>query len=321
MGFDHSWEFLTEAGVQRADLYYQFGVYEDVVDSRCQYYEFELIGTTAGAPVAIADVVGGVWMNEGPPGDGALAHNTLNLNWLFTKDGSGISVEPSDLIRRRRQLTTMSMYEDSTRFRLLDRGPLGLIGVFFDKRDDELQPASDLPHEIVLDEQGGAAVTTALSSAAHGTAKLSRLRRIRVLVKGHRRVLSPPNVHCARLAVDPTQRTLEVSFWTPQSEDDIVENIWKVSLAALDNTGVMPLFSVERLGNFVRRQAPMSPPPFDFTSLDNSWRYDFLWQFDTTIEPLVRKYCTPEGRIRYGTSLWFEDVVGHCKIADATEFV
>ena len=34
--------------------------------------------------------------------------------------------------------------------------PLGLIGVFFDKRDDELQPASDLPQEIVLTEEGGA---------------------------------------------------------------------------------------------------------------------------------------------------------------------
>jgi hypothetical protein len=80
-------------------------------------------------------------------------------------------------------------------------------------------------------------------------------------------------------------------------------------------------FSVERFGNFNRHSDPVSPPPFDFTSLDDSWRYDFPWQFDAAMEPLVRKYCTPDGRIRFGTSLWFEDVVGHCKIADTTEFV
>jgi hypothetical protein len=320
-GFEHPWEFFSEDAYRRADRYYQFGVYEDVINTRCQYYELELIGTTTGAPVAIPDVLGSTWTNEGLPGRSALAHNTLNLNWQFTKDGSGISVEPTDLIRRRRQLSTMSMYESTTRFRLLDRGPLGLIGVFFDKRDDELQPASDLPHEIVLTEEGEPAVTTTLSSATHGNAQLSQLRSIRVLVKGHQRVIRPPNVHRARLALDPSHRILDVSFWTPQSEQEVLENIWKVSLAALDSTGPVLFFSVERFGNFNRHSDPVSPPPFDFTSLDDSWRYDFRWQFDAAMEPLVRKYCTPDGRIRFGTSLWFEDVVGHCKIADTTEFV
>ena len=46
--------------------------------------------------------------------------------------------------------SSISMYEPTARFRILERKPLGLIAVFYDKRDDELQPASNLPQPTTL---------------------------------------------------------------------------------------------------------------------------------------------------------------------------
>jgi hypothetical protein len=47
---------------------------------------------------------------------------------------------------------SMSMYEPTTRFRLLERAPLGLIAVSYDERVDELQAASHLPQATTFVE-------------------------------------------------------------------------------------------------------------------------------------------------------------------------
>jgi hypothetical protein len=137
-------------------------------------------------------------------------------------------------------------------------------------------------------------------------------------------VVQPPNVRKAQVVIDnaPGLRVLHVSFWTPQTEQDVCENIWKVSLAAIDQNGVVfPISSVTRLGNFVRRVFPDAPVPSNFSSdLGDAWRYDFDFAFTKEIEANVRRFCTPQGHIDFGTSLWFEDILGHRALAEQLIF-
>jgi len=151
-----------------------------------------------------------------------------------------------------------------------------------------------------------------------------KFSNVRVLFKSNHRIEQPPNVRKAQILVDtaPGLRRLHVSFWTPQAEQQVCENIWKVSLAAIKVDGaVFPIFSVTRLGSFVRRAQPEAPVPSDFTGeLDNAWRYDFDFDFAKEVETDVRRFCTPNGHIEFGTSLWFEDIVGHRAIADELIF-
>ena len=120
----------------------------------------------------------------------------------------------------------------------------------------------------------------------------------------------------------PGLRRLHISFWTPQTEQDVCVNIWKVSLAAInENEVVFPIFSVPRFGNFVRRAHPDAPVPSDFTGeLGDAWRYDFAFDFASEVETDVRRFCTPDGHIEFGTSLWFEDIVGHRALAEELIF-
>ena len=86
-----------------------------------------------------------------------------------------------------------------------------------------------------------------------------------------------------------------------------------MSLAAINSNGVVfPIFSVLRFPNFVRRAVPDGPVPSNFTGdLGNEWRYDFDFDFAKEVETDVRRFCTREGHIEFGTSLWFEDILGH----------
>ena len=155
-GFDHKWDFVTEDAYKRADKYYQFGVYENLIDSRGQYYRVELLGGPQGP--AVQDVVGRVWKNDDTSaGDSRLRMNTINFNWGISKQADGAIVKaaqsdnPDELwVNNFNDRPSISMYEGTTRFRILERKPLGLIAVFYDKRDDELQAASNLPQPTTL---------------------------------------------------------------------------------------------------------------------------------------------------------------------------
>ena len=338
-GFDHKWDFVSELAYQRADKFYQFGVYEDLLDSRGQYYRVELLPSPGGTP-GVQDVAGRVWKNDDTAaGEDRLQMNTINFNWALEKNADGAIVktmqsndpdDPELFVHEFRKRKSISMYERTTRFRLLERKPLGLIAVFYDKRDDELQAASNLPQPTTLSHDDvetteildvwktadGETIPPALPAPA--------FPNIRVRFKSNHRVYQPPNVRKAQIIIDPAPglRLLHVSFWTPQTEQEVCENIWKVSLAAIDpNKVVFPIFSVNRFGNFVRRAVPDAPVPPNFTGdLGDAWRYDFDFPFTKDVETNVRRFCTSEGHIEFGTSLWFEDIVGHRALTEELIF-
>jgi hypothetical protein len=263
--------------------------------------------------------------------------NTIQFTWGEKKENGAIvkrmsSTEPDDpesLVHEFRKRNSISMYEPTARFRILERKSLGLIAVFYEKRDDELQAASNLPQPTTLSHDTietdipqswktdeGEAIPPSLPPPA--------FPNIRVRFKSNHRVEQPPNVHKAQIRIDsaPGLRRLHVSFWTPQMDGEVCVNIWKVSLAAIDQTGVVfPMFSVTRFPNFVRRAFPDAPVPSDFTGeLGDAWRYDFSWDFPREIEANVRRFCTADGHIEFGTSLWFEDIVGYRALAEELIF-
>jgi hypothetical protein len=326
-GFSHPWDFISELAYKRADRFYQFGVYEDPIETRGQYYQIELLPDARGVTPTVQEAVSRVWRNDvGGAGESRMKMNTTNFVWSLPKRNGVIikrtkpdpatndPLSPELIVHDYRNKPSISMYEPTARFRILERKPLGLIAVFLDKRDDELQSASDLPHPTVFVEDRG--VSPQLPPPVP--------KSIRVLVKSNRRVFQPPNVRKAQVVIDnaPGLRRLHVSFWTPQTEQEVCENIWKVSLAAIDqNEVVFPIFSVTRFPNFVRRAIPDAPVPSSFTGdLGDAWRYDFDFDFARDVEADVRRYCTPEGHIEFGTSLWFEDIIGHRALADKLIF-
>src|SRR5688500_18133753 len=124
-----------------------------------------------------------------------------------TTPGEDGPMDPKLFTHEFRLRNTMSMYKPTARFRILERKPLGLIAVFYDKRDDELQAASNLPqpttlsHDTVETEipaawktQDGEPIPPALPAPAFSN--------IRVLFKSNHRVEQPPNVRKAQIRID-----------------------------------------------------------------------------------------------------------------------
>jgi hypothetical protein len=71
----------------------------------------------------------------------------------------------------------------------------------------------------------------------------------------------------------------------------------------------------------VRRAVPDAPVPSTFTGdLGDAWRYDFDFRFTLDTETNVRRFCTPQGHVDFGASLWFEDILGHRALAEQLIF-
>ncbi|MFZ1218419.1 MAG: hypothetical protein WAO00_03960, partial [Chthoniobacterales bacterium] len=352
-GFSHDWDFISEAAFKRADQFYRFGVYEKNIDGRCQYYEIDIIADEQGCVPDSTELEDRVWRSDRQcdPID-PLSIDTENIDLAIQSDSNGyISLSKSAVVQERRKLDTMSMYEPTTRFSLRERKPKGLIAVFFDKRDDELQSASHLPRETVLcrddveaasadkwDEElnpapgkpcTGQKETPQRIEATAGTRPEPPLspvpQKIRVLFRANHRVMNSPIVRKAKITrwiIAGRTSAVRIAFWTPLSQDEVYENVWKVSLGALESAAVMMLFQSEVFGVFLRQGIPVEPLPLYYSGeLDATYCYEHeLSQFDSATEALFDKYCTPLGRFQYATSIWFEDVVGHRSTAETTIF-
>jgi len=175
--------------------------------------------------------------------------------------------------------------------KLMKRAPLGWIATHWDKRDDDLRPFDNLPKAVQL---------------MHGDDSLS------VTLKSPVQVWRWPEVQEAVVSVLRKRGQVTgatVSFRSDQAESQLAENIWRVRIAALPRSaGVSTILDVERSGNFTKRDP------------NDTW-YDFVWTMDLVTAQLVDRFCTEAGQLDDGTSVWFEDVVGHVATAERTRFV
>ena len=389
-GYNHEWEFVSEVSYRCADKYYSLGIFNEEINSRCQYYEIEILPTKHYPEEILAsqnfidNVSSKIWVNNMRCGKDKLYFNTVNFNWSIQKEEDGY-VPLTSIFRNQGMKPTISMYEEKTRFKILYRKPFGLIAIFYDKRDDELQSASHLPQETFLCEEKIHIPVNDLADC--GNKKLNKpvnepeipvefeIERpldlekdnltelyykksiefeyekpgmipvdpdlkleeptfnpdeeikkedqIRVLFKKNVRVISPPIVTKVRLkkSVIGGNPCLVISFWTPQNETEVNQNIWKVNIAALENSVPIQILEIETFSNFIREKDPDNPLPFQFTGrLDSNYRYDYEWFYAPSDLLKIDKYCTTKGRIDYFTSVWFEDIVGHKTTSQTIEF-
>ena len=278
-GYTHPWKFLPEAVFQRADRWSHFGVY-DQVDSRTQYYRIDPVTATDAAE--LAKEPSGPWIDEG---------NQLLLGaWRFPWHGGQLEYR----IKR-----PPSIFNRRTRLRIVRRGSFGWIATHADKRDDDLMPFEGLPMTVELTQ---------------GT------RRARVIIRSNVWVEEPPVVRSAEFSWSGEPNTAAViALSTPQEQRDldasrtallkqtpdavVFENIWRVRMAALDPTrptGVVSLLDTVTEGRFTR----------------NGSRYEFRWLPTTAEAAELRRYCTGSEVLQYGTSIWFEDLVGHVAVPE-----
>jgi hypothetical protein len=176
--------------------------------------------------------------------------------------------------------------------KLVKRAPLGWIAMHWDKRDDDLCAFDMLPQTVQL---------------THGDSSLE------VKVKSQVQIWRWPEVQDAVVTIRRERKQIKaatVSFRSNQPEPALGDNIWRVKIAAVPaDGGVVVLFDRERSGNFVRRD------PSDF------W-YDCEWTITDELErALIEQFCTEEGRLTHGSSIWFEDAVGHVSTGERTRFV
>jgi hypothetical protein len=333
-GYTHDWHFFSEAAWARADRFLVMGAYERRVSARCQYYSIEILPDRDGKVVDIGLLTGNIWRNEPNAGIPPLAHDTENFTWKV----GGSAIKLGDLLERRAERDSMSMYENVTRFRLLDRGRRGLIAVYFDPRDDELQPASHLPQRVPLSRDDRVPeedpFIVRLPDIRPGPPRPPRVRfnpvpiGIGVTFKSHARVLRPPIVRKMRVArtiVEGLTESVLLSFWTPLGDEEVTENLWQLTIGALPANGdTTIIFRSLCFGPFTRVAAPARPIAFDATAaeeLADERRFDFRWNALTdTQRRNVDRFCTPRGRMLYATSVWFEDIVGHLATSESLEF-
>lgn len=189
----------------------------------------------------------------------------------------------------------------SERFTLmaLHRPPLGTILVHWDKRDDDLQPFSPF----------GATPAASLELALRSRPPAARSAR--ATSRSWHACPAPPCVPQATVDVednpeDRTSKRLVIAFRSPHGGDKLAENVWRVWLAALprDASGQFGA-APEVLCQLVRHES------FKPVAGAQGWhRCTIDLPPALPLRAKVEQYCSTAGRDRYGTSLWFENVVG-----------
>jgi hypothetical protein len=345
-GFDHPWQFV------RADVFHEmharfghFGVYERQVNSRSQYYRLDVgkdeeLLRAAPSDAVWADLDHQLFINQ-PALDWAELNPLLEDGSLATIGGAigtdiltAIGLLASgeltrgglrDLVRNLEGTRFVKLrydhglFNECFVFRLIYREPLGWLMIHYDKRDDDLlgfsnpNPPGKDGFELRLHRALGPRNLVAIPNQS-----------VPLFVRGRQEVLSPPRISRAEIRVrrnaegQPVQVDFRFLFVScARTEFDIEENIWRIRVGALPREGSGPfgepilLFERTRHGNFL-------PEPGD-----TGW-HSYTWSLTSETASLVAKvglYFSEQGRITHGTSMWFEDVVGHVGTPDALVFL
>ena len=203
------------------------------------------------------------------------------------------------LIRRRHRkglfLPTFSL---SLRF----RKPLGWIMVHADKRDDDLLPFRG------FEDSGATPLDVRLVSS-------ERNASVRLRIEEYHKVIDAPQVSASEVAVvkaADAEPRLRVRI-KPCVEKKLDENVWRIKLGWLTRNAEHELDGFEVLFDEVRADAP--------TQVAAGGWHTYEWSLDGRADiAKLGRACSESGRRNFGTSLWFEDVVGHVATPDSVSF-
>ena len=174
-----------------------------------------------------------------------------------------------------------SLFNADTRLRIVQRGSHWLA-LPWDKRDDDLLPIDGLPKTVQL-KNGARTATVTLNTNTW--------------------LEQPPAVQSAYFWWEPSG-ACGVAFSAPQSPGALpFDNVWRVRMAALlaPNGDVLPLLDLTTEGRF---------------SQTNEGAYEYRWTPGASERVALTQYASSLAARANGTSLWFEDVVGHAGVPD-----
>jgi hypothetical protein len=196
--------------------------------------------------------------------------------WSFPWHGEPAGFQPK---------SPPSMYNPQTRLRIVQRGARW-IAMHHDKRDDDLLGFDNLPKSVVL-TNGSLRATVTLG----------------------------PNVFTERPpAVE------RATFWWEGAGGSLRAGL-SLNLSLARPAGLPPPGAVWRV-----RIAGLRPPGGEVVGLfdaviDQFARvseatYEMRWMLDPARLAEMQEFCSTTGELRYGTSVWVEDLTGHVGVPD-----
>lgn len=196
------------------------------------------------------------------------------------------------------------LFNDGFHLRLRRREPFGFVLTHFDKRDDDLLPfrlhgKDGGPVEIVLRPLGASATTP----------------RVVLGLRSHVEVRDIPRVCRAEVTVERGEAggRLRVRLLPAVGADQVDENLWRLKIGCVQRsqTGAMESFAT----HFDRTRLSA-----DRRSVEASGWHEYEWELNGGDIEALTACCGAEAWRDSGTSLWFEDIVGHLGTADDATF-
>ncbi len=299
--FDHQWQFVKEFTYQKMEQYSHFGIYEKV-DDRHQYYELTM------EPSDISKLDKKIlWKDH----NNQLKIDYYGINWKAIN--STVNAFLDCFLKRKLFSNTnyvkfkqqpLSMYNhDGTYFKVYDKSLNGSnlqIAIFADKRDDDLMSATNDSSNVELVNSNDTNI------------------KIEPIFNKHFILNSPPQVEVATFTIhkhvlSELITSISISFSMTEEvydrrsntmlKQDINKSIYKikVGIPGIDNI----LFDLSR-------------DQFEYKHKHYVYKKENLTLDE---KKLYEKYCTKEKYWKYGTSIWFEDILGQKNIAEHTKYI
>lgn len=318
--YTHPWDFVSDdAFPSMHKQFSHFGVYE-AVRSRIQFYTLKLEQDWGLSESEIGQVV---WEDR----EHKLKIDHERLDWaklaniLHRKFIIHLINFPGLILRMvKMRRSHPSVYNDPMAFKVVKRSGLGWILLHYDKRDDKVIGFDGLPLPgVVLTDRDNP--VRQIIVTVERQLRNARDRHGRT-VSEETDAVSPPQVR--RATVTPTITpngqvgTVTISFELARDPDAphaydsfatwVAMNIWRIKLGAIIAGRGVILLDVER------EQI--------FTPNANGTTFTTVWTPPANHPHLamLARLLTPEGRVRFGTSVWFVGATGMACCADETLF-